>query len=68
MISIGYGCDWVRLREGRRRWYIFFQIGTIAHEIEHTLGVWHTQARYDRGNYVSINAWNVLVSNLTTFQ
>ncbi|GMR39032.1 hypothetical protein PMAYCL1PPCAC_09227 [Pristionchus mayeri] len=52
VISIGYGCDW---------------IGTIAHEIEHTLGVWHTQARYDRGNYVSINAWNVLPNQLYNF-
>ncbi|GMS87834.1 hypothetical protein PENTCL1PPCAC_10009 [Pristionchus entomophagus] len=52
VISIGYGCDW---------------IGTIAHEIEHTLGVWHTQARYDRGNYVSVNAWNVLPNQLYNF-
>ncbi|KAF8376332.1 hypothetical protein PRIPAC_82761 [Pristionchus pacificus] len=51
-ISIGYGCDW---------------IGTIAHELEHAFGVWHTQARPDRGYYLAVNAWNILSYQLHNF-
>ncbi|GMT24128.1 hypothetical protein PFISCL1PPCAC_15425 [Pristionchus fissidentatus] len=51
-VSIGYGCDWM---------------GTIAHELEHAFGVWHTQARYDRGYYVAVNAWNIQKYQLHNF-
>ncbi|CAI4224448.1 unnamed protein product [Auanema sp. JU1783] len=43
-ISIGQGCD---------------SIGTICHEMAHSLGFYHTQSRYDRDDYLDINFGNI---------
>ena len=43
-MSLGRGC-WRR--------------GTIMHEFLHSLGIHHTQNRWDRDRYVHINEWNV---------
>ncbi|KJH41806.1 astacin [Dictyocaulus viviparus] len=43
-ISIGQGCE---------------NLGTICHEIAHALGLFHTQSRYDRDNYIRVNYNNI---------
>ncbi|CEF59546.1 Astacin-like metalloendopeptidase [Strongyloides ratti] len=51
-ISIGYGCT---------------SLGTVTHEIGHSLGLFHEQARFDRDNYVTIDTNNIQFSYLSQF-
>ncbi|VDO95328.1 unnamed protein product [Heligmosomoides polygyrus] len=34
-------------------------LGTVTHEIAHSLGFYHTQSRYDRNDYVSVDMDNI---------
>jgi len=40
-----------------------FEIGTVMHEIGHTLGLYHEQARTDRDSYVKV-LWNNIETRL----
>ncbi|UMM33531.1 hypothetical protein L5515_006972 [Caenorhabditis briggsae] len=51
-LSLGSGCELV---------------GTAAHELSHTLGVFHTQMRSDRDDYVTIDLTDVSVSSEPNF-
>nr|CDJ98297.1 Peptidase M12A domain containing protein [Haemonchus contortus] len=51
-ISLGEGCG----------------VGPIvAHEIGHTIGFWHTMARYDRDQFITLNLGNIKQSWLSQF-
>lgn len=43
-LSLGVGCD---------------TVGTAAHELGHALGFFHTHARHDRDQYITVNTFNI---------
>ncbi|KAK0401023.1 hypothetical protein QR680_015556 [Steinernema hermaphroditum] len=51
-ISLGDGCD---------------PPGIAAHEIGHSLGMYHGQSRYDRDSWISINSSNIQPAKLFNF-
>ncbi|HEX2081205.1 MAG TPA: M12 family metallopeptidase [Longimicrobium sp.] len=42
-------------------------MGVVAHEILHSLGMWHEQSRCDRDSYVTINWGNILPGRESNF-
>ncbi|GMT17666.1 hypothetical protein PFISCL1PPCAC_8963, partial [Pristionchus fissidentatus] len=45
-----------------------FQPGTLQHEIAHSMGLDHTQTRYDRDSYITVNTNNINPAALINFQ
>ncbi|VDO27536.1 unnamed protein product, partial [Heligmosomoides polygyrus] len=43
-LSLGQGCE---------------SVGTAAHELGHALGLYHTQSRYDRDQFITVNVANI---------
>merc|ERR1711934_938523 len=54
-----------RMSLGRKCWR---RRGTIMHEFLHSLGIHHTQNRWDRDQYVQVNKWNVHPDNKHNFE
>jgi hypothetical protein len=42
-------------------------LGTILHEMGHTIGLWHEQSRPDRNTYVSVNYDNLIKGSISNF-
>ena len=42
-------------------------VGTILHEMGHTVGLWHEQSRPDRNTYVSVNYGNLIKGSISNF-
>jgi hypothetical protein len=42
-------------------------VGTILHEMGHTVGLWHEQSRPDRNTYVSVNYNNLIKGSISNF-
>ncbi len=42
-------------------------LGTILHEMGHTIGLWHEQSRPDRDTYVSVNYNNLIKGSISNF-
>lgn len=45
-----------------------FNESTVLHELLHSLGIWHEQARVDRDSYISVNWSNIKESARNNFQ
>ena len=43
-------------------------VGTILHEMGHIVGLWHEQARADRGTYVDVHYGNVIKGSWSNFE
>merc|ERR1711936_207820 len=64
--AVGYkGSTNQRMSLGRKCWR---RRGTIMHEFLHSLGIHHTQNRWDRDKYVQVNKWNVHPDNKHNFE
>jgi hypothetical protein len=42
-------------------------LGTILHEMGHTIGLWHEQSRPDRNTYVTVNYDNLIKGSISNF-
>src|ERR1700736_1976122 len=42
-------------------------VGTILHEMGHTVGLWHEQSRPDRNTYISVNYGNLIKGSISNF-
>jgi hypothetical protein len=42
-------------------------VGTILHEMGHTVGLWHEQSRPDRNTYLSVNYGNLIKGSISNF-
>jgi uncharacterized repeat protein (TIGR02543 family) len=42
-------------------------VGTILHEMGHTIGLWHEQSRADRNTYLSVNYSNLIKGSISNF-
>jgi len=42
-------------------------VGTILHEMGHTIGLWHEQSRPDRNTYISVNYANLIKGSISNF-
>src|SRR5712692_681996 len=42
-------------------------VGTILHEMGHTVGLWHEQSRPDRNTYISVNYANLIKGSISNF-
>ncbi|KAM3721784.1 Zinc metalloproteinase nas-36 [Dirofilaria immitis] len=51
-VSIGKGCE---------------RVGTIVHELGHTLGLWHEQSRPDAGKYITVAKDYIIPSYISEF-
>merc|ERR1711970_739017 len=64
--AVGYkGSTNQHMSLGRKCWR---RRGTIMHEFLHSLGIHHTQNRWDRDKYVQVNKWNVHPDNKHNFE
>lgn len=43
-------------------------VGTILHELGHTVGLFHEQSRADRGSYVTVGLYNVIKGSWQNFE
>lgn len=44
-----------------------YSMGTVAHEVLHTMGMWHEQSRCDRDSYITVDLNNVLTADRHNF-
>jgi astacin len=42
-------------------------VGTILHEMGHTVGLWHEQSRPDRNTYILVNYGNLIKGSISNF-
>ncbi len=47
---------------------MYESLGTIMHELLHTLGFWHEQSRPDRDYYIKINEENIMNNQKHNFE